>query len=59
MLTPLQTVPHVQESPANEGLPVYEVIDRTASKGVRNKSALNKVCFNTPSDMPSHEGEKG
>ena len=44
-LTPLQFVPHVQESPAREGVYVSEVINCPGYEGVRNTSNLNNICF--------------
>ena len=63
MITQLQSVPRVQEIPANKGAPVYEVIERPDSKGVQNTSNLPRVNFSQQSSkatsgMPYREGEK-
>ena len=55
---PLQSIPHVQDSPPIEGESISEVIEHPSSEGVQNTSNLDKVCFyqqppNTPSRMPS------
>ena len=43
MLTLSQSIPHVQENPSRKGASASEVIDFTASEGVRNTSNVN--CF--------------
>ena len=63
-LMPSHYILHTQESMASKRSPFSEMIDHTASKGVRNTSNVKKVCFaqqssNTPSGMPYHEGKKG
>ena len=62
-LTLLQSIPHVQESPASKGAYVSEVIERPSPKGFQDASNPKKVGFtqqssNVTSGMISSK-EKG